>query len=121
MSPTSKQTEEPKQTLPVGHPRASYVSPDLSRHEGTGTLPDEEIEWHEQRNEAREEEVKAAEESETKAAKEEREASEKEAERIRKWKEDHPNPFEPPPGPPPAEESKSTLTTKSTSASQSSS
>jgi len=120
MSPTSKTTEEPKATLPVGHPAAGYVSPDLSAHDGTGIIPDEEKAWHEQRNEAREEQLEAVADAEDKAKKDEDEARAKEAERIRKWKEDHPNPLDPPPGPPPADESKATpgtTTTKSTSSS----
>ena len=72
----SKSTEEPKQTLPVGHAEAGYVKPDLSTHEGTGTLPDSELEWHKARNEAREADVKAVEEHEDKVAKEEAKASE---------------------------------------------
>lgn len=68
--------EEPSASLPVGHPQAGYVSPDLSFHDSTGILPDEEKEWHETRNKAREESVEAVEEGETKAAEELAEATE---------------------------------------------
>jgi hypothetical protein len=74
-----KTTEEPKQTLPSGHPQAGYVSPDLSTHEGTGTIPDSEREWHEARNEAQQAEVEAVAEAEDKVAKEEAKAAEAEA------------------------------------------
>jgi hypothetical protein len=94
MSPTTK--DAPKQTLPAGHPQAGYVSPDLSTHEGTGTLPPSEVEWHERRNDAREAEVEAVEEAEDKAAKAEVERQEKEAEARRKWEEEHPHPLIPP-------------------------
>lgn len=116
MSPTSKTTDEPKQTLPAGHPRAGYVSPDLSHHVGTGTLPPEEIEWHEARNDAREEEIERVENDEDKAAKEEQEASAKEAERLRKWAEE--NPGVPAPAAPPEDVKTTTTTTpKSTTSS----
>lgn len=78
MADTKKQQEqEPKQTLPVGHGQAGYVSPDLSYHEGTGTIPESEAEWHEKRNEARDEEVQAVEEREDKVATEEAKEREK--------------------------------------------
>ena len=114
--------EEPKQTLPVGHPKAGYVSPDLSTHEGTGTIPDKEIEWHEARNDAREEEVAAVEEGEDKAAKEEAELKAKDAEVLQAWKEET---GQVPPAPPalPSEEAgaaATSTTSKSTSASSSS-
>lgn len=88
MSPTSK-TEEPKTKpdpggLTPGDPEASYVSPDLSFHEGTGDIPDEERDWHEKRNEAQQEGVKAAEESEKNARDERRKRDEEDAERRRK-------------------------------------
>jgi hypothetical protein len=70
--------------LPVGHPAAGYVSPDLSFHEGRGTLPDEEKEWHEKRNKAREEEVEKVEEQEPEAAKQEAIARKEQAEESRK-------------------------------------
>jgi hypothetical protein len=81
--PTSTKTEEPKRTLPVGHPQAGYVEPDLSYHEGTGTLPDEEIEFHEARNEAREAEVQAVAENEDAVAKAEVEKREERAAQAR--------------------------------------
>ena len=78
-----RKDKEPKATLPVGHPKAGYVSPDLSEHFQTGTLPPEEIEWHEARNDARDEEVEEVESREDEVAKEEQkereEANEREA------------------------------------------
>src|SRR5262245_1209384 len=68
--------EEPKQSLPAGHPAAGYTAPDLSYHEGTGSIPDEEKEWHEKRNSVREEEVEAVADAEDKVAKEEAKARE---------------------------------------------
>lgn len=45
MSPTtSKTTDEPKQSLPVGHPQAGYLPPPPAEGLGTGKLPDEEQE-----------------------------------------------------------------------------
>lgn len=57
--PPSTKTDEPLLTLPTGHPQAGYVSPDLSLRDGTGTLPAEEQEWHDDRNDARQAEVDA--------------------------------------------------------------
>jgi hypothetical protein len=89
MSPTAtKTTDEPKQSLTPGHPAAGYVSPDLSTHEGTGTIPDEEKAWHEARNEAQAAEVEAVADAEDKAAKEEAEKRAKDAEELRKWQEE---------------------------------
>lgn len=86
MSPTK--TEEKPKLNPGGlgphDPEASYVSPDLSFHEGTGTIPDNEKQWHEERNNRRDEEVKAANESEAKAIEEKRKRDEEDAERRRK-------------------------------------
>jgi len=76
MSSTSKK-EEPKQSLPPGHPQAGYVDPDLSYHEGTGTIPDAEAAWHEERNDAREQQVKAVEDNEHKVATDEAKEREK--------------------------------------------
>jgi hypothetical protein len=75
----ARTSEEPKLTLPAGHPQAGYVSPDLSFHDGTGTLPDEELDWHEERNAAQEAEAKAVAENEDKVAKEEAKAAEEAA------------------------------------------
>lgn len=72
----SKQ-EEPKQSLPVGHPKAGYISPDLSFHEGTGTISDVEREWHEARNEQQQDDADAIAEAEDKVAKEEQAEQEK--------------------------------------------
>lgn len=70
--------EDPKAALPVGHPQAGYTSPDLSFHEGRGKLPDEEKEWHRERNEARAEQAEKIVEHEDKVATEEAEAEAKE-------------------------------------------
>lgn len=72
-------TEERKLTLPVGHPQAGYVSPDLSYREGAGTLPDEEQEAHDERDEAREAEVEAVAAHEDEVAKAEAAPAEEEA------------------------------------------
>ena len=71
--------EKPGNALPVGHPQAGYVDPDLSfRENPDAPLPDAEQAWADERDNAREEQVKAVNESEEKAAKEEREQREKE-------------------------------------------
>jgi predicted nucleic acid-binding Zn ribbon protein len=115
MNPTTpKTTDEPKQSLPVGHPQAGYVSPDLSTHDGTGTLPDSEKEWHEARNDARDEEVEAVAEAEDKAAKEEAERLAKEAEALRKWEEEQ---GLRPPAPPSAESAPAPKSTTSSTSS----
>jgi hypothetical protein len=82
MSP-SKTKDEPKLRLPVGHPAAGYVEPDLSYHEGTGVLPPDELEFHEARNEAREDEVERVAEGEHEVAKREAEARERQTEQTR--------------------------------------
>jgi hypothetical protein len=83
--------EEPKQALPVGHPKAGYAPPDLSFVDGVelGEEPSieeaEEAEKPKTREEniaAREEAVKAAEENEDKVAKEETKAREEYAEKL---------------------------------------
>ncbi|HKB39857.1 MAG TPA: hypothetical protein VKD72_25705 [Gemmataceae bacterium] len=73
--------EEPKETLPAGHAQAGYNAPDLSFHEGTGTIPDVEKQWHEARNKQQQETAEAVAEHEDKVAKAERkEAEQAEAE-----------------------------------------
>ena len=74
-------------TLPVGHPEAGYVSPDLSKHDQTGTLPPEEKEWHEARNQAREEEVEKVEQNEAEVEQREREEREEQGEAAQKQQE----------------------------------
>lgn len=69
--------EEVKESLPAGHAQAGYVSPDLSFHEGTGTIPDQEKEWHEKRNQAQQDEADAVADAEDKAVKAERAEAEK--------------------------------------------
>jgi hypothetical protein len=73
MSPTSKTTEEPKATLPVGHPQAGYVAADLSFTDGVGTLPDIEQEWNDDRDETRGADAEAVADHEDRVAKEEAE------------------------------------------------
>jgi hypothetical protein len=63
--------------LPVGHPKSGYVSPDLSYHVGTGDIPDAEKEWHEERNDAQQEDAEKILDEEEQAAKEEQEERDK--------------------------------------------
>lgn len=72
-------TDEEKATLPVGHPEAGYVSPDLSYSDGAGTLPDSEKQWNAARDKAHDEEVEAVADAEDKAVKEQKKAEEKAA------------------------------------------
>ena|SRR5215831_3213333 len=65
--------EEPKLTLPIGHPQAGYVPPDLSYRSGAGTSDEEEAGLEEQIA-ARDELVAAVEEHEDQVAHEERDA-----------------------------------------------
>lgn len=74
--------EEPSASLPINHPQAGYVSPDLSFHDGTGILPEAEKAWHEARNKAQEEGAEAVAEQETKADKEIKEAEEEASKRA---------------------------------------
>ena len=83
----TKSEAENTGTLPVGHPEAGYVSPDLSKHDQTGTLPPEEKEWHEARNDARDEEVEKVEENEAEVEKREREEREERADKEREAQE----------------------------------
>ena len=71
-------------TLPVNHPRAGYVSPDLSFRTKSGPIPDEEQKWHDEREKRREKEIEQVEKAEEKAVKEEQEEREKEAEERQK-------------------------------------
>jgi hypothetical protein len=74
---TTKQ-EEPKLTLPAGHPKASYVGPDLTfREDPNQILPEESQKAYDELVAAREKEVAAAAEAEDKAAKEEADEREK--------------------------------------------
>ena len=68
--------EEVKLSLPTGHAQAGYLSPDLSGHAGTGAIPDEEKSWHEDRNQAQQDEADAIADAEHKAATEEQKAAE---------------------------------------------
>jgi hypothetical protein len=80
-TPTSKgksSVEEPKRSLPVGHPQAGYVPPDLSFRDSAGLSEDEDEALEEQTKE-RDKLVAAVEEHEHKVATEEAEAAEKEA------------------------------------------
>lgn len=74
---TSKQ-EEPKLTLPAGHPKASYVGPDLSfREDPNPILPEESQKAYDELVAAHEKELADAAEAEDKAAKEEADEREK--------------------------------------------
>lgn len=72
----STKTEETEEllTLPVGHPEAGYVGPDLSFTDGVGTLPPEEQEARDEAQAARDEEVEAVAQHEHEVATAEREA-----------------------------------------------
>jgi hypothetical protein len=70
MSP-SKTTEEPKMTLPSGHPQRAFVSPDLSLADGATLDPETE-----KLIEAQQAEVEAAAEHEDKVARAEAKAVE---------------------------------------------
>jgi hypothetical protein len=70
-------TEEPKGTLSPGDPEASYVSPDLSTQDGTGTLPDAEKDWHDTRDGDHDAEVEAAADNEDAVVKRRAEEAEK--------------------------------------------
>jgi hypothetical protein len=67
-------TEEKKLTLPVGHPEAGYVGPDLSFTDGVGTLPKEEQDARDEQAALHEEEVQAVADHEHEIATKEREA-----------------------------------------------
>jgi hypothetical protein len=64
----SSTTEETKQTLPVGHPNAGYVAPTHEDVQGTGTVPDAEQSWYDDRVEAQKAENDAVAENEDKVA-----------------------------------------------------
>ncbi len=72
---TDKKQEEPKQTLPAGHPQAGYLSPDTSLEDGVGLRPEVEQKRVDEANEAREKEAEAIVEHEHKVATEEQEAA----------------------------------------------
>lgn len=74
----TKENEAPKQSLPAGHPQAGYTAPALDGEQGTGTLPDSEKEWHEDRVQAQQDENDAIEQHEDEVAKQE--AADQEAE-----------------------------------------
>jgi len=75
----SNKTEEPKLTLPTGHPEAGYVSPDLSFSDTGGPVPDAEKEWADERDSARKTEVEAVAAHEDEVAKAEAAAAEEAA------------------------------------------
>jgi hypothetical protein len=72
MTSTSSTTEEAKLSLPVGHPQAGYVGPDLSFRDGAGELSGEDKKAYDEQNKAREDELKAVQENENKVARAER-------------------------------------------------
>jgi hypothetical protein len=67
---TKEAPAEEKQSLPVNHPQAGYVSPDLSFREGVGALPEDEQAWHDERDAVQEEQAEKVADEEDKAAKE---------------------------------------------------
>lgn len=69
-------TEEPKQSLPVGHPQAGYVSADLSNTGSASTLSDASADWAKKRDEARKAEADQVADDEDKAVKAEAKAAE---------------------------------------------
>lgn len=75
----TKDTDEPKGTLPPGHPKAGYVSPDLSFQDGVGKLSEPSQDWADEVADTHEEEKAAVEEHEDKVVKEEQEQREKDA------------------------------------------
>ena len=66
-----------KGSLPVNHPQAGYISPDLSFQDGTGILPEAEKAWHELRDTVQEEGATAVAESEAEVVEEEAAEAEK--------------------------------------------
>ena len=72
--------EEPKLTLPTGHPSAGYVGPDLSFSDGAGTLPEEEQKAVDERDEAQKKDAEAVANAEHEAATKEQKAGEETAE-----------------------------------------
>jgi len=74
-----KTTDEPKLTLPSGHPQAGYVSPDLSFTDGVGLRPPEEQEVIDQLLEEAEADREAVIENEHRVATEEAKAREAES------------------------------------------
>jgi predicted aminopeptidase len=72
VSPATNKQEEPKLTLPAGHPQAGYLSPDLSFSDGfNGAVDDETSDAWDEMIAAREEEAQTIAENEDKVAREE--------------------------------------------------
>jgi ParB-like chromosome segregation protein Spo0J len=87
-TPTKSKDDEPKLTLPAGHPQAGYLSPDLSFQDGfNGAVDDETADAREEMIAAREEEAQAIAENEHKAASEEQKALEEKAKKDRERQE----------------------------------
>ena len=95
MSPSTSRTEKRKEqrekdalpTIPVGDPRASYVSSPQDFEDHVGGMSEPEEKWYAEFDKAREEEQKAAEENEKKVAEERaKEAEEAEKEREKEAK-----------------------------------
>jgi hypothetical protein len=86
MAEKTKEREHPKVEgkLPVGHPHASYVPPDLSFEDGIGEKPSEVEEWDETRDSARDEGVEAANKAEEEFAQLEAEARDESSEQAKK-------------------------------------
>ena len=86
-----------------GDADAHYIDPDLSFQEDTGELPDEEKEWHEARDKARDEGVAAAESADEDAVKERRKRAQEEAKEREEALKNQP-PIIAPVAPPPAKQ-----------------
>jgi|SRR5215510_9067976 len=84
MARSTQEKGEPKLKLPVGHPSAGYIDPDLSLQDGTGTLPDDVQDWNDKRDDARDEAATAVAAAEDKIARAELEAAEGEAQAAEK-------------------------------------
>jgi hypothetical protein len=80
MADKTKSGEQPLRKLPVGHPKAGYVGPDLSFRDSAGTLPDEDEQVYEDAVAEREDLVAKIAEAEDAAAKEEEAEAEAAAE-----------------------------------------
>jgi len=81
---TPTAAEEPKLSLPVGHPQAGYVGPDLSFRDGAGQMTDEQQEAFDDMVAQHEDDVATVTENEHKVAKAELEASETAIEKATK-------------------------------------
>jgi hypothetical protein len=87
-TPTKSKDDEPKLTLPAGHPQAGYLSPDVSFQDGfNGAVDDETSDAWDEMIAAREDEAQAIAENEDKVAREEQKALEERAKKDRERQE----------------------------------